>query len=103
MNSLNWIRLNERWNFQLLVLVFKCLTGTAPSYLSSQFEFTHSAHSHGTRSQTFNTLIVPPWNTTYGKKTFHYRAAKSWNGLPTDVRENFNSMSLASFKNCISS
>ena len=102
MSSLNWIRLNERWNSQLLILLFKCLKGTAPMYLCSKFDFTHNSHSHGTRSQTFNSLVVPTWKTVYGKKTFHYRAAKLWNDLPCQIRVELESMSLLSFKNCIS-
>jgi len=101
MKSLNWTRLNERWNAQLLILLFKCLKGTAPMYLSSQFDFTHNSHSHGTRSQTFNSLIVPKWKTVYGKKTFHYRTAKLWNDLPCEICVNLQSMSISSFKNCI--
>ncbi len=101
MNSLNWIRLNERWNSQLLILLFKCLKETAPMYLSSQFNFTQSIHSHGTRSQTFNALVIPSWKAVSGKRTFHYRAVKLWNDLPNDVRGNFDSMSLQSFKHNI--
>ena len=51
-NSLNWIRLNKRWKNQLLVMLFKCPIHKAPPYLSSQFTYTQSIHSHGTRSQS---------------------------------------------------
>lgn len=101
MNSLNWIRLNERWDSQLLILLFKCLKGSAPMYLSSQFNFTQNIHSHGTRSQTFNSLVIPSWKTVSGKRTFHYRAVKLWNNLPNEIRGNIDSMSLHSFKNNI--
>ena len=49
MNSLNWFRLN-RWENQLLLMLFKCLTHEAPPYLCSQFRYTQSIHTHGTRS-----------------------------------------------------
>ena len=52
MNTLCWDKLHERWNKQLLVIVFKCLHHNAPSYLSSQFIFTSSIHSKCTRSQS---------------------------------------------------
>ena len=32
MNSLNWVRLNKRWENQLLVMLFKCLIHKAPPY-----------------------------------------------------------------------
>jgi hypothetical protein len=102
MNSLNWAKLDERWMNQHLIMVFKCLKGSAPQYLSSQFVFTSNIHSKGTRSQSFNNLHVPPWKIAAGKKTFHYRASKLWNGLPVTIRSNYDSMSLNVFKNNIS-
>ena len=45
MNTLCWNKLNDRWNKQLLVIVFKCLQHNAPSYLSLQFTFTSHSYS----------------------------------------------------------
>ena len=52
--------------------------------MSSYFTFTHSSHERTTRSQSSNTLIVPLWNITAGKRTFQYRATTLWNWLPDD-------------------
>jgi len=82
MKTLKWVKLNDRWNNHMLYIVFKCLKGTAPTYLSSQFTFMHSVHSKGTRSQTFNLLSEPSWNINAGKRTFRMRAAKLWNNIP---------------------
>ena len=101
MEDLNWVKLDCRWNHQLLIVTFKCLKEMAPVYLSSCFTFTHSAHGRTTRSQCSNTLVVPPWNITAGKRTFHYRAASLWNRLPVDVRSKFTDMSLNEFKSVI--
>ena len=88
-------------NIQLLVITFKCLKEMAPVYMSSYFTFTHSAHERTTRSQCSNTLIVPLWNITAGKRTFQYRATTLWNRLPVDVRSKFTDMSLNEFKSVI--
>ena len=101
MEDLNWVKLDCRWNHQLLVITFKCLKEMAPVYMSSYFTFTHSAHERTTRSQCSNTLIVPLWNITAGKRTFQYRAATLWNRLPVDVRSKFTDMSLNEFKSVI--
>jgi hypothetical protein len=101
LNSLNWKKLSDRWNDHLLLLTFKCLQGIAPSYLSSKFTFTDSIHSKGTRSQTFKTLVVPSWRNTQGKRTFHYRASQIWNELPSDIRYDYNTMSLNVFKHIV--
>ena len=75
MNTLCWDKLHERWNKQLLVIVFKCLHHNAPSYLSSQFIFTSSIHSKCTRSQSCNALVLLFWNNNQGKRTCYNRGA----------------------------
>ena len=102
MNSLNWVRLNKRWENQLLVMLFKCLTHKAPPYLCSQFRYTQSIHTHGTRSQTSKCLVLPTWNIIPGKRSFHYRACHSWNELPLNLRNVLFTMNLYSFKKQIS-
>ena len=86
MNTLNWSKLDQRWKLLLLFTTFKCLNRKAPVYLSSQFSF--ATHSHYTRGQTFNFLIIPSWKYNSGKRTFYYRASKLWNNLSNDIRYN---------------
>ena len=53
MSSLKWLKLDDRWNNHILVMLYKCLTGRAPDYLCSKFSFTNSTHDHGTRDLYF--------------------------------------------------
>jgi len=101
MVDLEWMKLNCRWDKQLLTITFKCLKKIAPSYISSVFTFTHSVHTKGTRSQTYNALVTPSWNNSSGKRTFHYRASVLWNNLPQNIRSEIDSLSLHAFKNAI--
>ena len=39
MSSLKWLKLDDRWNNHILVMLYKCLTGRAPDYLCSKFSF----------------------------------------------------------------
>ena len=103
MDSLHWLKLNDRWSNQLLLIVFKCLKDYAPSYLSSKFVFTHSYHSYQTRHQTSNTLVVPHSNSNAGERTFHIRAALLWNNLPQNIRLSFESLSVSQFKAALTS
>jgi hypothetical protein len=82
-------------------LTFKCLKHIAPEYLSSNFTFVHSIHSKCTRSQSQNSLFVPMWKTSSGKRTFLYRGSVAWNRLPSDTRINLDSMTLNQLKNLI--
>ena len=102
MDTLHWDKLCERWNKQILnIIVFKCLKNDAPSYLSSNFIFTSSIHSQGTRSQSFNTLVLPSWYNNSDKCAFQYSTSK-WNTLLSDIRSNLTSMNLNMFKSYIS-
>jgi len=38
--QLHWLRAPERVQFKLAVPVYKCLHGTAPSYLANELEYT---------------------------------------------------------------
>ena len=73
MMTLNWDKLDKRWQKQLLLIVFKCLIHDVPSYLSSKFVYTSSVHSQNTRSQSSNTLVMPSFNIKPGKHTFTFR------------------------------
>ena len=101
MEELNWLKLDDRWKRQLLVVTFKCLKEIAPVYMSSHVTFTHSTHNRFTRNHSSNTFFIPSWNITAGKRTFQYRAATNWNKLPVSVRSNFSDMSLNEFKGVI--
>ena len=89
------------WKCQLLVVTFKCLQEIAHVYMSSYATFTHSTHKRFTRNQSSNTLFIPSWNITAGKRNFQYRAVTSWKKLPDNVRSNFSDMSLKVLFNTI--
>ena len=73
-NSLKWLRLSDRWSNQMFLITFKCVNGTAPSYLL-KFKFTHSVHDHSTRCQISNTIVVPKFKSNAGLCIFHVRAS----------------------------
>jgi len=98
MDTLNWIKLDRRWNNQLLLLVFKCLKNLCPSYLCSQFDFVHNGHTHITRNHCSNTLLIPKFRSNSGMRTFHVRAAYAWNSLSPDTRTEYDNMSVSLFK-----
>ena len=99
MSSLKWLKLDERWNNHILVMLYKCLTGKAPDYLCSKFSFTNSTHDHDTRGTSSNSLVVPQFKNNSGKRLFQARAANLWNSsVDVDTRTNYISLSLSEFK-----
>jgi hypothetical protein len=97
LRELHWLSFPERINYKLAVLVFNCLNGLAPSYLSNEFrrvsdtESRHHLHS----ASTTDVLVSRVQRSTIGGRAFPVAAAYVWNGLPPLVR---TSSSLQSFK-----
>ena len=60
-------------------MLFKCLTGNAPDYLCSKFNFTNSVHDYCTRGNSSNKLVVPHSKSNSDFRTFHVVAANLWN------------------------
>ena len=99
MSSLKWLKLDDRWNNHILVMLHKCLTGRAPDYLCSKFSFTNSTHDHDTTGTSSNSLVVPQFKNNSGKRLFQARAANLWNSsVDVDTRTNYISLSLSEFK-----
>ena len=76
--------LETRKQFQSLVILYNCLTGPGPEYLS---EFFNDLNVNYNLRETSTRLMLPPFNLEYMQKSWPYLTAKLWNGLPTRVRE----------------
>jgi hypothetical protein len=97
LRDLHWLRFPERIDFKLAVLVYKCLNGTAPSYLASEIVCVADLENRRhLRSASTNELVVPRMRrSTIGDRAFPVVAARLWNSLPTQVT---SSPSITDFK-----
>ena len=68
MRELHWLPVQQRIRFKTAVLVFKCLHGLAPAYLSEYCKLM-TGRSH-LRSANACLLSVPRTRTTYGDRSF---------------------------------
>ena len=92
--SLHWLPVVSRIQYKLICLVFRCLSGTAPTYLSSLLSLYKPSRS--LRSQDKHLLVVPKSRTVqYGNRSFANTAPVAWNKLPENLR---NCSDLTSFK-----
>ena len=57
--QLGWMSITERFYYFIAVLVYKCINGQAPIYLSSRLNFVENRHDHKTRSVSNNLLSLP--------------------------------------------
>jgi len=96
--KLHWLRIIDRINYKLCLLVYKALHGQAPEYLK-ELCIPASSDIHRTRSKSAHRgdLIVPRVNLSkYGQRSFAYVAPHIWNSLPQQLKH--SSLSLNVFK-----
>ena len=97
LQELHWLRMEQRIEFKLAVLVYRCLHGLAPSYLSNSLHRVSNLESRRRlRSASTSALVVPLTRlSTVGDRAFPVAAVRVWNGLPPHVT---SSPSLLTFR-----
>jgi len=87
LRQLHWLPVRQRIIFKTAVLVYKCLHGMAPPYLSTYCEPTssHGGRRH-LRSAESGQLTVPRTRTNYGDRSFAVYGPVVWNSLPAELR-----------------
>ena len=86
--SLHWLRVPERISFRLVVLVYRCLRGSAPGCLASGLlRVSDLGVRRRLRSSATSALVAPrAVRATIGDRAFLAAAASVWNSLPETVR-----------------
>jgi hypothetical protein len=89
LRELHWLRMPQRIQFRLCVLVYRCLRGTAPIYLVETLHRVADVDSlRRLRSADTSALVVPSTRrSTLGDRAFPVAAARAWNSLPSAVRD----------------
>ena len=84
LKNLHWLKIRERIDFKILLLVFKCLNGLAPEYLSELLQYNNLS---GSRTPSLKSSVTA---TQKGARAFLSSAPLLWNTLPVDIRESVN-------------
>ena len=70
------------------MLVFNCIHGNAPRYLSDSIDMASYMHDRNTRlNMSSDVNNVPLGRTHYMRSSFIYRGAVAWNALPNAVKD----------------
>ena len=79
--ALHWLPIQYRIIFKILLVVYKSLNGTSPSYLAQKLHY--RSHSRSLRSVS-NELLMQPrsYTKTYGDRAFAVYAPREWNLIP---------------------
>ena len=97
LTTLHWLPVHKRVVFKTVKLVWKCLNGTAPGYLSELCVpvAPASGHEH-LRSASMGVLQVPRAQIPIGRWSFAVAGPFLWNSLPAALRR--PEMTLHTFK-----
>ena len=96
--ELHWLDVKDRIQFRTGVMVYKCLHGLAPTYLSDLCTPVASLSTRSRlRSATGHKLVVPATRlSTYGRRPFAVAGPVLWNSLPDYLTD--PEISLAQFR-----
>ena len=87
--ELGWQTIKEKRNKHKAILMYKIMTGLAPSYLSEMFTFSCSSDYYNLRHS--NLMLELPKNSTYYYNS-SFSGAKIWNSLIPDDCKNASSL-----------
>ena len=94
LKQLHWLPVRYRIVFIILLLVYKALNGTGPSYISELLKYHTSEWKLRLSSQRL--LATPKARLkTYGERAFAVAAPRLWNSIPLELR---SSSSIDTFK-----
>ena len=100
-DELHWLPVKQRIVYKLALLVYKCLHGSAPSYLTEHcIVLTATSLHHHLRSSTRDELHLRRMRThLFGPRSFRSSGPTVWNALPVSFRD--ASLTLEQFKKCL--
>ena len=95
--SLNLQNIRDRWYYFLCVLMFKCIHGLAPNYLSNDVNMHVDIHGYDTIKERweYGFICIPRCTKDIYKRSFLYKGSSLWNKVPPWVKK---STSLNDFK-----
>ena len=86
LKELHWLPIENRINFKIAVLVFKCLHGLAPRYLADLIQRYEPARNLRSSSGSYLTTKVAKFKTLCDR-SFSVAAVSVWNNLPINIRQ----------------
>ena len=86
LRDFHWLKVPERVAYKLVVTVYQCLHGMAPTYLCDDLQRVSEVTRRRLRSSTSNAIVVPATRlVNVGDRVFPVDGSRLWNSLPTDV------------------
>lgn len=93
LESLNWLNIYQRINYNIILYVFKMKNKLTPQYLTNKLQYASDTHNRNTRSR--NEIRLPNFKSDFARRNLFYNGVKLFNELPIVMK---NETSLAKFK-----
>lgn len=85
LKELHWLPVTLRIQFKILTLVWKCLNGQPPDYLTDMLKLRTSKHV--LRSSAKAILLIPKTHCkSFGDRSFAVAGPRLWSDLPSDIQ-----------------
>jgi len=82
-DELHWLDVADRVQFKLAVLVYRCLHGTAPLYMTESCTQTADvSRQHLQSASQRKTIVLRYRMDSYGRRCFAVAGPSTWNSLP---------------------
>ena len=101
LRKLHWLPAELRIDFKILLTVYKCLNGLAPSYLTELVQVKSSdkdLRSNDTLELKYPKLDQKFTTATYGDRAFSVVSRKLWKSIPFTIR---NCETVSQFKSAL--
>ena len=81
LKKLGWLSIQNRLEYHKSVLMYKCITNSAPDYLCNLFDMNTNSNVYSLRSYAKGNMFVPRPNSNFMKRTVLYSGTILWNSL----------------------
>jgi hypothetical protein len=90
LNKLGLMSIIQRHDYFMSIQMFRCMQGTAPSYLIDRVEYSSNYNFYQTRLSNASMLYVPKPRIEKFRQSFQYVGPILYNGLPKDLTGSIN-------------
>ena len=85
-SNLGWMNVRERFMYFQVLLIYKCIYGLAPTYLTNNVIFDFEVSKRTTRTHEMNLYLSMP-DSEFHKNMLFYSGAWEWNKLPNYLKD----------------
>ena len=96
LHTLHWLPVEQRIEYKLLLLAFKCVNNDSPSSLSDLLKFYIPSRQLRSSSDTYLLRIPSFHQKSFGQRKFSYQASVLWNSLPISLRHSNSTLAFKS-------